>query len=132
MPAWHAASLSLFFPFPLFCFFTFLLVDTRGEKPKMSADAQAIAYFWDTLLYTITPAQTTAKQRRRQARKSVFCCSNSDSRPANFWFCRSPQLNRKRKRKPEALTMQQRRKKKVHFSDEVEVILIDRRIQPMY
>ncbi|ESL10248.1 hypothetical protein TRSC58_02022 [Trypanosoma rangeli SC58] len=94
----------------------------------MSADAQAIAYFWDTLLYAVAPAPATSKQRRRRAQKSVFCCSNSDTQPANFWFCRSPQLKRKR----EALTMQQRKKKKVHFSDEVEVILIDRRIQSMY
>ncbi|RNF10656.1 uncharacterized protein Tco025E_06764 [Trypanosoma conorhini] len=96
-----------------------------GGSRKMADNARAIAYFWDALLHAVAPAPNAAKQRRRRARKSVFCCSNSNDRPAKFWFCRPPQPPRK----PPALAVQQQKRKRVHFSDDVEVILIDRRNQ---
>ncbi|EAN89032.1 hypothetical protein C3747_577g10 [Trypanosoma cruzi] len=93
----------------------------------MADGARAISCFWDILLHSIAPAHNKGKKRKRRAKRSVFCCNAVEVHPLKFWFCQTPRATRK----PAKSATQRPRTKKVHFSDHVQVILIDRGNQTM-
>ncbi|KEG10734.1 hypothetical protein DQ04_03361060 [Trypanosoma grayi] len=92
----------------------------------MTNSTGAVSLFWGSLLQGVGPAESakcrSKRVKSRRLSRSIFSCATAvDTRTAKFWFCQNPKIT-PRVSKP---VLRRQRTKKVHFSDEVRVVLIE-------
>ncbi|RHW70790.1 uncharacterized protein TEOVI_000604100 [Trypanosoma equiperdum] len=83
-----------------------------------------VAYFWDSVLQCVAPKSDkktrTPKKCSEHKTKSIYRCTNAETLPSTFWFCNNSAAGQK----AEKIAPQRQKAKRVHFSEKINVVLI--------